>query len=49
MFWIAAWYFTLSLLTFSVYGIDKRKARLQRWRIKENTLHLLELLALKPA
>ena len=45
MIWIIpAWYLALSLVTFTAYGIDKRKARLDRWRIQERTLHLLELL-----
>jgi uncharacterized membrane protein YsdA (DUF1294 family) len=44
MIWLSTWYLTISLITFGVYGVDKRKAQLARWRIKENTLHLLELL-----
>jgi uncharacterized membrane protein YsdA (DUF1294 family) len=42
--WIAAWYTIISLITFAMYGLDKRKAIHGYWRIKENTLHLLELL-----
>jgi uncharacterized membrane protein YsdA (DUF1294 family) len=44
MIWITGWYLTVSLFTFGVYGLDKRKAKLGRWRIKENTLHVLELI-----
>jgi len=40
---IAAWYVALSLVTVLVYAIDKRKATAGTWRVKENTLHLLEL------
>ena len=43
MIWIAVWYGFLSLITFAVYAMDKRKARLERWRIKESMLHLLDL------
>jgi uncharacterized membrane protein YsdA (DUF1294 family) len=42
--WIAGWYLFVSLITFAVYGLDKHKARLNQWRIKERTLHLLELI-----
>ena len=44
MIYFAAWYLLLSIVTFIVYGIDKRKAARGTWRIKEQTLHLLELL-----
>jgi uncharacterized membrane protein YsdA (DUF1294 family)/cold shock CspA family protein len=33
----------LSLLTFTVYGVDKNAAQSGRWRTSENTLHLLSL------
>ena len=35
---------TLNLLTFIIYGIDKRKAKKAKWRIPESTLILLALL-----
>lgn len=41
---LAALYFAASLLTFGVYAHDKSAARAQRWRIRENTLHLLALI-----
>ncbi len=37
-------YAVASVITFFVYGIDKRAARRGRWRTPEATLHLLELL-----
>jgi uncharacterized membrane protein YsdA (DUF1294 family) len=42
--WIAGWYFAMSLLTFCMYGWDKHRARVSKWRVKENTLHILELI-----
>jgi uncharacterized membrane protein YsdA (DUF1294 family) len=40
---IAAVYVVASLLTLIVYGIDKHQAMVGRRRIRERTLHLLEL------
>ncbi len=34
----------LSLITFICYGIDKRKAKKGKWRIKEGTLLILSLI-----
>lgn len=34
----------ITLVTFAVYGIDKRKTRLNRWRIPESNLLLLAVL-----
>lgn len=34
----------VNLLAFALFGIDKRRARLGRWRIPESTLLLLALL-----
>ncbi|MFC3531383.1 DUF1294 domain-containing protein [Vogesella facilis] len=41
---VAVFYLLQSLLTYAVYAHDKRAAQQQRWRIRENTLHLLALL-----
>ena len=39
------WYLAaVNVVTFTVYGIDKRKARRGAWRIPEKTLFLLQLL-----
>lgn len=38
---IAVYLALINLLTFAVYGIDKRKAQKNAWRIKESTLLLL--------
>ena len=35
-------YFVASLITFCVYGLDKRAAVRGRWRTPEATLHLLQ-------
>lgn len=41
---IGSYAFTLSLLTYTVYASDKRRARTNAWRIPEAHLHLLEML-----
>ena len=41
---LAAWILVLSALLFVLMGVDKRKARGNRWRIAEKTLFLLALL-----
>ena len=39
------WYLAaVNVVTFTVYGIDKRKARRGTWRVPEKTLFLLPLL-----
>jgi uncharacterized membrane protein YsdA (DUF1294 family) len=43
MLWLLGVYAVASVVTFVVYGIDKRRARKGRWRIPEATLHALEL------
>ena len=35
---------TMSVVTFVVYGWDKRQAKRQGWRVSERTLHTLEFL-----
>lgn len=41
--WIIAWYAVASLVTFGAYATDKRAAERGTHRIRERTLHLLEL------
>lgn len=46
--WSVEWALLLlvpSVLSFGQYAWDKRLARLQRWRVPEAQLHLLDLLA----
>ena len=43
LLWIASLYLAASLLTFAAYGIDKHQATRGQRRIRERTLHLLEL------
>ena len=40
---VPAAYIVLSLITFFVFGWDKRQARKQKRRIPESTLHIMEL------
>jgi uncharacterized membrane protein YsdA (DUF1294 family) len=40
---ILAWYLALSLVTFGVYGFDKRRARRGGRRVRERTLQGLAL------
>lgn len=42
--WLLVTYIVLSVLTFLVYGWDKRAARLQQARVAESTLHLLAVI-----
>jgi uncharacterized membrane protein YsdA (DUF1294 family) len=44
MIYIQGWYLLASIVAFIFYGLDKHKARTDQWRIRENTLHLIELL-----
>ena len=41
---LAVWLIAINLVTFAVYGIDKRRARWGAWRVPEKTLFLLPLL-----
>ena len=38
------WYAVVSVATFVAYGYDKSKALTAAWRMKEQTLHTLEML-----
>ena len=38
---LAVWLIAINLVTFAVYGIDKRRARRGAWRVPEKTLFLL--------
>jgi len=42
-FLVALFYAAMSVITFVVYAVDKSAAVHNRWRISENTLHLLSL------
>ena len=41
---LLVWLAVINLLTFIVYGADKRRARKGEWRVPEKTLFLLPLL-----
>ena len=41
---LLVWLAVINLLTFIVYGADKRRARKDKWRVPEKTLFLLPLL-----
>ena len=41
---LAVWLIAINLVTFAVYGIDKRRARRGAWRVPDKTLFLLPLL-----
>ena len=41
---LLVWLAVVNLLTFIVYGADKRRARRGKWRVPEKTLFLLPLL-----
>lgn len=43
LYWAAAQYGGMSLVTFIVYAMDKAAARAGRWRTSEATLHLFAL------
>lgn len=40
--WVPLGHLVVSLVAFAVYWVDKVKARSNRWRISEKTLHILE-------
>ncbi len=41
---LAAYIAAVNLLAFALYAVDKRRARLHRWRIRESTLLILAVL-----
>ncbi len=41
--WLPGVYLLASLVTFTLYGFDKARAKRRQWRIPEGTLHLWEL------
>ena len=41
---LLVWLAAINLLTFIVYGADKRRARKGKWRVPEKTLFLLPLM-----
>lgn len=41
---LAVWLIAINLVTFAVYGADKRRVRRGAWRVPEKTLFLLPLL-----
>lgn len=41
---LSVWLIAINLVTFAVYGADKRRARRGAWRVPEKTLFLLPLL-----
>ncbi len=41
---VIGWYAVASVVTFLAYGYDKRRALVAAWRLKEQTLHTLEML-----
>ena len=42
--WIFAYGLLISAATYGIYWHDKKRARQEGWRVKESTLHFLELL-----
>jgi len=42
--YVGGWVLVISVVTWVVYAVDKRRARNQDWREPESHLHLLELL-----
>lgn len=41
MQWLWLYLLLINLITLLVYGVDKRRARKEKWRISERTLFLL--------
>ena len=47
-FWLGLWVLALSVIAFAAMGVDKRRARLDRWRIRESTFFILALVGGSP-
>ena len=45
---LAAWLIVINLITFIVFGIDKKRAIHHEWRIPEKTLFLLSIIGGSP-
>ncbi|MBQ0037894.1 MAG: DUF1294 domain-containing protein [Clostridiales bacterium] len=41
--WLTVYLVAINLVTFLVYGADKRRAKRDRWRVPEKTLFLLAI------
>ena len=41
---LTVWLLVINLVTFLIYGVDKRRAKRGAWRVPEKTLFLLPLL-----
>lgn len=41
---LIGWYLVCAVAAFCALGLDKRRAQMQRWRLRERTLHTLSLL-----
>jgi len=41
---VFSYYLAINVITFFVWGFDKLRAKLQEWRIPENTLYVLIIL-----
>ncbi len=42
--WILLYVCAINVITFLIYGLDKRKAKRDRWRIPEKTLLMLAVI-----
>jgi uncharacterized membrane protein YsdA (DUF1294 family) len=44
MLYLIIYFILINLIAFMMYGIDKRKAKMNKWRIKESSLLTLSLI-----
>lgn len=42
--WVPVAYLVLGVVSFGIYGLDKRAARRGEWRVPESTLHGIDLI-----